>query len=424
MSWNYNYGAFSNAMYGDSMILLRNPDLVATTWLNFAASMWFFVTPQPPKPSMLQVLDGSWTPNSHDQASNLVPGFGVTTMIINGAIECGQYSQNAVNRANYYTEYAAKLNVDISGEKLACDDMQQFSDSGAAGQLALYWAPESDCSLVKWQTAYSALIEGDFAKCKGLAPTCNEGQGTTTTSATTTQTTSGGGQTTSSTECEAREPKKVVCYYPNWPYYRNGNGKYLVENIDPSICTHIIYSFVILDATNYVMKIHDPWLDIDLGNINKFLQLKQTNPNVKLLVALGGWNDSRTSKYSILLADPAKRAAFVTHAVTFITQYGFDGLDLDYEYPVYDGVASDRQGFTALVQELRTAFDPYSWELTAAVSASKSVVDAGYDVPEISAALDAIHLMSYDLHGSWETSVNHHAPLFGQQGDDLNVDVA
>ena len=412
------------------MILLKQPDLVASTWLNFAASMWFFVTPQPPKPSMLQVLDGSWAPNSHDLASNLVPGFGVTTMIINGAIECGKYSQNAVNRANYYIEYAAKMNVDISGEKLACNDMAQFSDSGSAGQLALYWAPESDCSLVTWQTAYSALVEGDYSKCKGLTPSCNGGQETTTKSTAAVQTTttitssSVGGQSTTSTECEAREPKRVVCYYPNWPYYRNGNGKYLVENIDPSICTHIIYSFVILDATNYVMKIHDPWLDIDLGNINKFLQIKQTNPKVKLLVALGGWNDSRTSKYSILLADPAKRAAFVTHAVQFINQYGFDGLDLDYEYPVYDGVATDRQGFTALVQELRSAFSPYGWELTAAVSASKSVVDAGYDVPEISAALDAIHLMSYDLRGSWESSVNHHAALYGQQGNDLTVDVA
>ena len=56
LTWNYNYGAFSNAMYGDPMVLLRNPGLVATTWLNFAASMWFFVTPQPPKPSMLQEI--------------------------------------------------------------------------------------------------------------------------------------------------------------------------------------------------------------------------------------------------------------------------------------------------------------------------------------------------------------------------------
>ena len=57
LSWNYNYGAFSGAIFGDPMILLENPELVADTWLNFASALWFFVTPQPPKPSMLQVID-------------------------------------------------------------------------------------------------------------------------------------------------------------------------------------------------------------------------------------------------------------------------------------------------------------------------------------------------------------------------------
>ena len=203
-----------------------------------------------------------------------------------------------------------------------------------------------------------------------------------------------------------------------------GDGKYLIEDIDTSLCTHIMYSFVVLDSTTHLMKAHDAWLDIDLGNFNKFVALKGTNPNVKLLLALGGWNDSRLSKYSVLLADAAKRTAFVTHAVSFIQQYGFDGLDLDYEYPVYDGVATDRAGFTALVKELRTAFNSHGWELTAAVSASKSVIDAGYDVPEIAQDLDAIHLMSYDLHGSWENTVDHHAKLYGDAGDDLTVDVA
>ena len=56
LSWNYNYGAFSRAMFGDARVLLERPELVADTWLNFASALWFFVTPQPPKPSMLQVL--------------------------------------------------------------------------------------------------------------------------------------------------------------------------------------------------------------------------------------------------------------------------------------------------------------------------------------------------------------------------------
>ena len=172
LSWNYNYGSFSSAMFGDPLVLLKEPELVATTWLNFAASMWFFVTPQPPKPSMLQVLDQSWTPNFHDVSSKLKPGFGVTTMIINGEIECGKITQQAQNREKYYKEYAKKLNVKIEGEKLDCKDMKPFSSGGSAGKVSLYWAPESGCKLVTWQTAYSALIEGDYDRCRGGTNTC------------------------------------------------------------------------------------------------------------------------------------------------------------------------------------------------------------------------------------------------------------
>ena len=68
MSWNYNYGMFSNAMFGDAGVLLDSPEMVADTWLNFASALWFFVTPQPPKPSMLEIITGEWTPNAADVA--------------------------------------------------------------------------------------------------------------------------------------------------------------------------------------------------------------------------------------------------------------------------------------------------------------------------------------------------------------------
>ena len=170
LSWNYNYGAFSRAMYGDALKLLKEPDLVATTWLNFAATMWFYVTPQPPKPSMLQVVDGSWVPNSVDMAANLQPGLGASIMILNGALECGQNPSNqnaATNRGNYYKNYTSKLGVDITGEKLDCANMAAFTDGGSAGGITLYWDNTQNCKLVKWQTAFSALVEGDYAKCMG-----------------------------------------------------------------------------------------------------------------------------------------------------------------------------------------------------------------------------------------------------------------
>ena len=78
-----------------------------------------------------------------------------------------------------------------------------------------------------------------------------------------------------------------------------------------------------------------------------------------------------------MLADPSKRANFVQKAVEFIKQYGFDGLDLDYEYPAYGQSATEKTTFAAWVRELKEAFAPYDWELTAAVSAGKPTIDAG-----------------------------------------------
>ena len=200
----------------------------------------------------------------------------------------------------------------------------------------------------------------------------------------------------------------------------------MVDDIDGSLCTHFIYGFASLDASTYTMVSFDP--DTDIGSKNfyeQFVNLRIKYPNKKFLIALGGWNDSRTNKYSILLASASLRANFVTQAVEFLKKYRFDGLDLDYEYPAYGQSASEKTTFALWVKELKTAFAPYGWELTAAVGAGQSTIDAGYDVPEISKYLDAIHLMTYDLHGSWESVVDHHATLYGTtSADTMTVDYA
>ena len=56
---------------------------------------------------------------------------------------------------------------------------------------------------------------------------------------------------------------KVVCYFTNWAWYRQGSAKYKPDDIDASLCTHIIYGFAVLDYTELVIKPHDRWADID-----------------------------------------------------------------------------------------------------------------------------------------------------------------
>jgi len=167
LSWNYNYGALSQAIYGDVKVLLDNPDLVSDTWLNFASAIWFFVTPQPPKPSMLEIVDKSWTPNNHDLQENRLPGFGASIMVINGFYECGLFPSNptaAGNRQRAYRRFTSDFGVDITGENLDCNVMAEFDAQGSSNP-AIYWAPESGCRLATWQTAYSALLQGDYTRC-------------------------------------------------------------------------------------------------------------------------------------------------------------------------------------------------------------------------------------------------------------------
>lgn len=170
LSYNFNYGPFSDAMFGDVHKLLENPDLVASTWLNLASATWFYAYPQPPKPSMLHVIDGTWTPNEEDKKNKLESGFGATIMIINGGIECGHGSEKpqAINRQNYYRKFAEYFKLDISNEELSCAHMKQFS-KGGSGSLFIYWdrewVKEYECQLVSYQTPYNALKPGDYTKC-------------------------------------------------------------------------------------------------------------------------------------------------------------------------------------------------------------------------------------------------------------------
>ncbi|MCX8957118.1 chitinase [Erwinia psidii] len=179
LSYNYNYGPFSEAMFGDVRVLLDHPERVADTWLNLASAIFFYIYPQPPKPSMQFVIDGTWQPNDYDKAAGLVPGFGVTTQIINGGVECGgsQEIAQSLNRIKYYEAFAKELNVPVGADAvLGCKNMQQFSERGA-GAIPVYWEESWDynaanpggksyaCKLVGYQTAWSAFKKGDYIGC-------------------------------------------------------------------------------------------------------------------------------------------------------------------------------------------------------------------------------------------------------------------
>lgn len=166
------------------------------------------------------------------------------------------------------------------------------------------------------------------------------------------------------------------------------------------------------------------------GMYERTIDLKKQNPQLKILLAVGGWTHG-SGPFSIMVNNPTSRAAFVQNAKNYIKQNKFDGLDLDWEYPGSreNSQPSDKQAFTELCKELSAAFKPDNLLLTAAVAAGKPTIDAGYEIDKISQYLDFINLMAYDLHGTWESFTGHHAALYAradETGDQalLNVDWA
>ncbi|GAB6026993.1 hypothetical protein CHUAL_013659 [Chamberlinius hualienensis] len=217
------------------------------------------------------------------------------------------------------------------------------------------------------------------------------------------------------------DPHVFVCYYGTWATYRPGNGQFNVEHIDPNLCTHFVYAFAKLDEGTNTIQAFDPWLDLPEGrdNYRKFVKRCHENPSAKALLAIGGWNEGST-KYSNMVKTPQTRNTFVKSASAFVKQFGFDGLDFDWEYPAFrGGVPEDKQNFVSLLQELRTEFNQYGLLLTLAIGAGKEKLDESYDIPAISKSVDLINVMTYDYHGSWETFTGIVAPLYPRSGDTL-----
>jgi len=209
--------------------------------------------------------------------------------------------------------------------------------------------------------------------------------------------------------------KKVVCYWGTWANYRPKEGKFTPESVDGSLCTHLIYSFAGLDAAKSSIKSLDTWMDLEkdygLAGFKKATDLRKTWPHLKVMIAIGGWNEGST-KYSGMAKDKKKRQKFVNSTIDFLQKHNFDGLDLDWEYPAKRGGSpQDKKNFILLVKELKEAFTPHKYLLTAAIGAGKATIDISYDVTEMYKYLDLVNVMGYDYHGKWDKRTGHNAPL-------------
>jgi len=231
-----------------------------------------------------------------------------------------------------------------------------------------------------------------------------------------------------SASLRADDPPRIVAYYTAWSIYARN---YNVTQIDADRLTHINYAFANIRDGECVLG--DPWADVEKtfpgdtwdqplrGNFNQLRLLKERHPHVRTLIAVGGWTWS--TPFSAVALTTASRERFARSCVDFMTRYGFDGVDLDWEYPGGGGAPGNRtrpedpENFTRLLAELRRQIDARGSEddrdylLTIAAGAGPEKI-ANLELERIHEHVDWINVMTYDFHGGWERTTNFNAPLY------------
>lgn len=220
--------------------------------------------------------------------------------------------------------------------------------------------------------------------------------------------------------------KEIVCFVTNAANYRPPPGTFNVSNIKPELCSTIVYNFAGLDAEKDTIKSNDPWQDLltggGKGGFIKTVAFKKDHPTLKVLLTIGGWNDgTENTKYSMLAGDAERRERFANNSADFLKKYGFDGLNIYWDYPTgAGGVPEDKENFALLIRDMKKVYKKRRLYLSGTVRAPQWITEFAYDIPSITRNLDAVFLILFDFKGSWDGKIGLPSPL--RSDGQLNVE--
>lgn len=261
-------------------------------------------------------------------------------------------------------------------------------------------------------------------------------------------------------EEKANLERKIVGYFPEWAYKSEAQGYFNATDLQWDELTHLQYSFAMIDEKTNKIKLGDEFaaikedfstlspeqlmhkgeqITIDetlpyKGHFNHLQTMKKKYSDVDLLISVGGWAGSR-GFYTMMDTDDGINT-FADSCVEFIRTYGFDGVDIDFEYPSSTSQSGNPDDFdlseprratinaryNVMMKTLREKLDAASkkdgkdYLLTAAVTASSWVL-GGVDDNSYAKYLDFLSVMSYDFHGGWNEYVENLANIYPDAAD-------
>ncbi|KAL7041988.1 hypothetical protein ACKWTF_000982 [Chironomus riparius] len=209
------------------------------------------------------------------------------------------------------------------------------------------------------------------------------------------------------------QEKKVVCYWNSDSDRHNGlRGYFKASDIDPNICTHIIYRSIF-----YSQQLALYWSPQNIDKSAEFLNLKATNPNVKLLIGVGGpyWGSMIPSN---ITSTPTGQENLAKAIKSFLDSHpGFNGADFDWQWPGHSGYLNDKDNFASFLSTLRRIITSQKI-LSISVAPRNEDIEKSYDIPKIINQVDFINLNSFDLRGYiTDTATAFHSPYRKNQSD-------
>ena len=228
------------------------------------------------------------------------------------------------------------------------------------------------------------------------------------------------------------QTREIIGYYPSWKW-RTDKNLLTPEKIPFRNLTTINYAFFFPLPDGTIVgrdSIGDAMILQGLPGPardhkgSRLTDLAHRN-GVKVLLSIGGWEES--GNFPLVAGDPARRARFARACIERVVEFGFDGIDIDWEYPGFsdhNGTPADRGNFTLLLQAVRDSLDRYGAEngrhllLTAAIPTDPGRTSRDMDIARIAPILDFLNIMTYDFYGPWDPRSNHNSPLYAGEGGD------